>query len=96
MKLSREGSLRLEHTVDRYVDAKKYFKDPSDAKKITIRQLLNNTSGLGVYQHLGNAKIVNKNGQYTYANINYDLLGKVIESVTGETYNEYLKAAWYV
>ena len=91
MKLSREGSLRLEHTVDRYVDAKKYFKDPSDAKKITIRQLLNNTSGLGVYQHLGNAKIVNKNGQYTYANINYDLLGKVIESVTGETYNEYLK-----
>ena len=90
MKLSREGSLRLEHTVDRYVDAKKYFKDPSDAKKITIRQLLNNTSGLGVYQHLGNAKIVNKNGQYTYANINYDLLGKVIESVTGETYNEYL------
>ncbi|MEE0524118.1 MAG: serine hydrolase domain-containing protein, partial [Lachnospira sp.] len=27
---------------------------------------------------------------YTYANINYDLLGKIIESVTGETYNEYL------
>lgn len=32
-----------------------------------------------MYQHVGNAKIVGKNGEYTYANVNYDILGLIVE-----------------
>lgn len=66
------------------------FKNPKDATRITIRQLLNHTSGLGVYQHVGNAKIVGKNGEYTYANVNYDILGLIVEKVSGVSYSDYL------
>ena len=64
--------------VNPYLDAAEVFKNPKDATRITIRQLLNHTSGLGVYQHVGNAKIVGKNGEYTYANVNYDILGLIV------------------
>lgn len=90
MKLYEGGHLNIDSPISPYIEASEVFKTPKDANKITIRQLLNHTSGLGVYQHIGNAKIINKNGEYTYANINYDILGMIVENVSGVSYNEYL------
>lgn len=60
MKLYEGGHLNIDSPVNPYLDAAEVFKNPKDATRITIRQLLNHTSGLGVYQHVGNAKIVGK------------------------------------
>lgn len=90
MKLYEGGHLNIDSPVNPYLDAAEVFKNPKDATRITIRQLLNHTSGLGVYQHVGNAKIVGKNGEYTYANVNYDILGLIVEKVSGVSYSDYL------
>ncbi len=67
-----------------------YLPNANDGNKITILQLLNHTSGLGEHQNLTNYKIVEKQGKHTYANVNYSLLGKVIESVSGLKYEDYI------
>ena len=55
-----------------------------------MSQLLNHTSGLGQYQTLENYKIVNEQGVHHYANVNYSLLGEIIEAVSGESYSDYI------
>ena len=32
-------------------------------------------------------------GKYEYANVNYGLLGKIIESVSGKSYSDYVEQA---
>lgn len=95
MKLYEGGHLNIDSPVNPYLDAAEVFKNPKDATRITIRQLLNHTSGLGVYQHVGNAKIVGKNGEYTYANVNYDILGLIVEKVSGVSYSDYLTTTFF-
>ena len=95
MKLYEGGHLNIDSPVNPYLDAAEVFKNPKDATRITIRQLLNHTSGLGVYQHVGNAKIVGKNGEYTYANVNYDILGLIVEKVSGVSYSDYLTETFF-
>ena len=48
MKLYEGGYLNIDSPVNSYLDAAEVYKNPKDATKITIRQLLNHTSGLGV------------------------------------------------
>lgn len=48
-----------------------------------------------MYQHVGNAKIVGKNGEYTYANVNYDILGLIVEKVSGVSYSDYLTSTFF-
>lgn len=67
-----------------------YLPNATDGNKITILQLLNHTSGLGEHQNLGNYKIIEKQGVHKYANINYSILGKVIECVSGLSYEDYV------
>ena len=67
-----------------------YIPNAADGDKITIIQLLNHTSGLGEHQNLENYKIVNEQGVHLYANVNYSLLGKIIEAVSGKTYEKYI------
>ncbi len=69
-----------------------YLPNAADADKITVSQLLNHTSGLGEHQTLKNYKIVNKQGVHHYANVNYSLLGEIIEAVSGESYSDYISA----
>lgn len=59
---------------------------------VTIRQLLNQTSGLGTYQSVATAQVVGQQGSFNYANVNYDLLGEVIESASGESYDSFMRA----
>ena len=91
MQLVEEGRVDLDQKISSYIDVSSYLKNPQDGDKITVRQLLNQTSGLGEYQRFGNAEITDSYGKYQYANVNYSLLGKIIESVTGKNYAEYVE-----
>lgn len=67
-----------------------YLPDAVDGDRITVKQLLNHTSGLGEHQTLENYKIINVQGTHNYANVNYSLLGKIVEIVSGVPYEDYL------
>lgn len=84
MQLVEKGKIGLDENISTYIPNGK------DGDKITVRQLLNHTSGLGEHQNLGNYKIIGKQGEHVYANVNYSLLGCIIESVSGQSYEEYL------
>ncbi|MCH5316570.1 MAG: beta-lactamase family protein [Eubacterium sp.] len=76
--------------IDLNADISTYLPNATDGDKITVRQLLNHTSGLGEHQTLENYKIINEQGVHVYANVNYSLLGEIIETVSGESYDEYI------
>ena len=84
MQLVEQGKVSLDaHLSD-------YLPDATDGERITILQLLNHTSGLGEHQNLTNFRIVSEQGVHLYSNVNYSLLGKVIETVSGISYEEYV------
>lgn len=84
MQLVEQGKVSLDaHLSD-------YLPDATDGDRITILQLLNHTSGLGEHQNLTNFRIVSEQGVHLYANVNYSLLGEVIEAVSGTSYEEYV------
>lgn len=109
LQLAEQGKLDINAPVSRYI------KHPYD-QKITIRQLVNHTSGipnpiplkwvhlandhLGFDEHAALAKVLAENPKlnnppgekYGYSNINYWLLGGVIESVSGQSYSAYIRA----
>lgn len=85
MKLVEQGKINLNAKLFNYLPNAK------DGDKITILQLLNHTSGLGEHQNLGNYKIIGKQGIHKYANVNYSILGKVIECVSGLSYEDYVE-----
>ena len=84
MQLAEQGKVDLDANIV------EYLPNSTDGNKITIRQLLNHTSGLGEHQNLGNYRIVGKQGVHTYANINYTLLGKIVEAVSNKSYESYV------
>ncbi len=86
MQLVEQKKLDLTATVSTYLP------NATDGDKITVGQLLNHTSGLGEHQTLKNYKIINKQGVHHYANVNYSLLGEIIETVSGKSYAEYISA----
>ncbi|MBR1929994.1 MAG: beta-lactamase family protein [Lachnospiraceae bacterium] len=84
MQLVEQGMIDLNDTIS------KYLPDATDGDRITVSQLLNHTGGLGEYQTLANYKIINEQGVHNYANVNYSLLGKIIEEVSGMPYEDYI------
>lgn len=86
MQLAEEQKLDLSAAISTYLPG------TAEGDKITVSQLLNHTSGLGEHQTLADYKIVNKQGAHHYANVNYALLGEIIESVSGTSYAEYINA----
>jgi len=83
-KLEEEGKIGLNERIS------KYIAGATDGDKVTVIQLLNHTSGFGEHQNLTNYKVVGEQGKHVYSNVNYSLLGKIIEAVSGQTYDEYL------
>lgn len=77
--------------VDLEADITTYLPEVSFEKPITVKQLLNQNSGLGTHQNFKTMKVLDHYNEYTYANINYDLLGKIVEAVSGQTYADYVK-----
>ncbi len=96
MQLVEAGKIDLEKPISAYIDTSIYLKKASDGDRITVRQLLNHTSGLGTYQRFGNAEITDSYGKHQYANVNYGLLGKIIEAVSGVSYADYLEENIFV
>lgn len=84
MQLVEERLISLDEDVSRYVSEAEY------GKTLTIRMLLNQTSGFTQYQRSSERKITDSYGEYQYSNANYELLGEVIESVSGLSYSEYM------
>lgn len=60
-------------------------------RSVTVRDLLNQTSGFGYYQSLADARVGESYGEFSYANANYDLLGRLVEGVSGLSYGDYLR-----
>jgi CubicO group peptidase (beta-lactamase class C family) len=86
MQLAEQGKLSLSDPLSLYLPS------VTDASKITILQLLNHTSGLGEHQNAGNCHIVGVQGKHVYANVNYSLLGEVVEAVSGMSFEDYVTA----
>lgn len=86
MQLVEQQEIDLTATISTYLP------NATDGDKITVNQLLNHTSGLGEHQTLEDYKIVNKQGVHSYANVNYSLLGEIIEAASGKSYSEYISA----
>lgn len=84
MQLVEKGEIDLNDKISGYLPK------AVDGEKITVRQLLNHTSGLGEHQTLENYRITNEQGIHNYANVNYSLLGKIVENVSGIPYEDYV------
>ncbi len=111
MQLVEDGKINLDDSIKKYLP---WFtiKDEKDINNITIRTLLNQTSGFSTYDGLKNfndwdnsdfalektikalkdvALVSKPSTTFHYSNINYQILGLVIEKVTGFSYNQYIK-----
>ena len=85
MKLCEEGEIDLNAKISTYLPKARY------GNEITVLQLLNHSAGIGTYQTLKNYKPGKNKGKHVYSNVNYTLLGQIIESVSGVSYEEYVE-----
>ncbi len=109
MQLVEAGKVNLDAAVQRYLP---WFRvaDPVASAKITVRQLLLQTSGLPMIREpqlwtdlddkalertvrfLKTAKTNFPPGQsFGYSNANYETLGMIIQTVSGQLYEEYIQ-----
>ena len=105
MQLKESGALDLDAPVKRYLP---WFRvaDPGYSAQITIRQLLNQTSGLppsapfetsvtsveSRVRDLATVELPASPGRlFQYSNSNYDVLGLVIETISGQSYADYMQ-----
>jgi len=84
MRLAEAGALDIDAQLSQYLP------DAADGDKLTLRQLLNQTGGLDTYQTPSDYRVSRPQGEHIYSNINYDLLGQVIEAVSGQSYEDYV------
>lgn len=68
-----------------------YLPEINCTDEITIRDLLNHTSGIGTYETIDHLKFSGKYGAFEYSNANYNLIGRVIEVITGNTFSDYVE-----
>jgi CubicO group peptidase (beta-lactamase class C family) len=101
LRLADAGSVDLDAPAVRYLPSFE-TADPEGSASITVRQLLNQTSGLpaaavdlsaavttldGEVNRLADAQLAAPPGsRYEYANANYVVLGALIQKVTGRPY----------
>lgn len=90
MQLAEDGKIVLDAPISEYIDAGPWFADDKDCDKITVRDLLHHTSGITTYQIFGELESTDSYGKYVYSNANYGLLGLIIESVSGVSYEAYV------
>lgn len=86
LRMVEDEELHLDDTLS------EYLPEYSRLQNVTIEQLLTQTSGISM-DALSNDKdlsVEKASGRYEEAYANYNILGKLIETVSGETYEEYL------
>ena len=90
MQLVEQGKVDLDASIDEYINGDEWFAAGTDHKRITVRDLLNQTSGIQTYQAMGKLKSTESYGSHVYANGNYGLLGLIVEAASGMNYEEYV------
>lgn len=113
MQLVEAGRIDLDAPVTRYLP---WFRtaDAAASAQITVRNLLNQNSGLPTYagreglldndqssmalengvRDLSGVQLNQPAGQhYEYANENYNILGLIVQVVSGKSYEEYVRSA---
>jgi CubicO group peptidase (beta-lactamase class C family) len=111
MQLVEDGKVELDAPVQRYLP---WFRvaDPQASAQITVRHLLNQTSGLpqlsglrpmtdfddspdaseGQARELSTLELTRPVGSaWEYCNMNYNLLGLIVEAASGESYEAYVQ-----
>lgn len=102
LRLEADGKLRVEDTIDRYIDGV-----PADKRDITIHQLLTHSAGLPQgdiiddFQTITPSALIAKilaaprqpAGTWRYSNAGYNLLAAIIERASGMSYPRYLRTA---
>jgi len=84
MRMVEDGDISLNDTVSEYLPK---YKEAAD---ITVQELLNHTSGITEEQVMSDLKVTGQKGEFQYANANYNILGEIIEEVSGMTYEEFI------
>lgn len=84
MQLVEEGKVDLNES------ASKYLPKRNLDKKVTVKNLLNHTSGIETYSDPNNFKVTNLYGNPNYSNLNYTFLGEIIENVSKMDYEKYI------
>ncbi|MCH5266870.1 MAG: serine hydrolase [Lachnospiraceae bacterium] len=84
LRLAEDEEIELEDDIYDYLP--KY----SALKGTTIEQLLHQTTGITNDTTLDKVTIKGISGVYQNAYVNYSILGELIETVSGETYEEYI------
>lgn len=97
MRLVDKGKVALEDPLTQHLPLNEHFSG------VTVRNLLNHTSGIGLLEELPNSfeglltavnkladKPVEANQAWGYSNVDYPLLGALIEQVSGRSYGDYL------
>lgn len=84
MQLVEAGQVDLDDSIGCYV------ADAGLPDSVTVRSLLNQTSGFGYYDSPADAWPGASAGSFSYSNANYDLLGRLVEAVSGMSYGDYL------
>ncbi len=108
MQLVESGKVELDAPVQRYLP---WFRvaDPQASAQITVRSLLNHTSGLpqvtatflwtdqdaGVLErsvrYLQTVALARPVGTFGYSNANYQILGLIVQVVSGQSYEAYVE-----
>jgi CubicO group peptidase (beta-lactamase class C family) len=111
MQLVEAGKVELDAPIQRYLP---WFRvaDPQASAQMTVRHLLNQTSGLPIIagmvnladlddrpdaaerqaRSLSTLKLSRPVGAaFEYSNLNYNLLGLIVEAASGETYADYVQ-----
>ncbi|MDN4011088.1 serine hydrolase domain-containing protein [Chryseobacterium gambrini] len=78
-----KGTISLNQPINIYLKDLKY----DWANKVTVHHLLNNSSGIDAWQ-LKEELLFEPGTQFKYSNIGYAMLGKILESATGKSYEQ--------
>jgi len=82
-KLIEDNKLKLEDNVTDYINLTQPI---TGVENLTIKNLLNHTSGLSDYTKLLINDSTENSGSFSYSNTNYLFLQKIVEIVTDEPY----------
>lgn len=115
LQLVDAGKIELDAPVQHYLN-RFHVADEEASKAITVRQLLNQTSGLAEstgmndetsrdtgdgalearVQSFGTARLDRPVGEtFEYSNANYDILGLIVQTVSGQSYDSYIQESIY-
>jgi CubicO group peptidase (beta-lactamase class C family) len=103
LRLRMEHKLKLDDTLDRF-----FKKVPRDKRTITVRQLMNHTSGISpdlgipygstmsraemVRHHLAAPLESEPGAKFAYSNAAYAMLAAVVEEASGRKFEDYCRA----